>query len=169
MSALFSFGTLRDPELFHLVVGRPLTAFDVSGAVLRGHAARRAEGFAYPVLVAEDDGALSGILILGLDPEEIDRVQYYESLEYELRALEVETADGRADAHGFFATERLEPSADGWSLDHWQATAKPRALIEAEMAMALYGVVPLSEINDHWPGIVERAEATLAGRLRRIA
>lgn len=163
MSALFSFGTLRDPELFHRVVGRPMAAFTIAPAVLRGHGSRRAEGFSYPVLVVEEGGTLEGIVVHGLTPVEIERVQYYETLEYELRAVAVEVSGAPVLALGFFATERLEPSTESWQLALWQETAKPRNLIEAELAMRLFGRVPLSEINDHWPAIVARAEAILAG------
>jgi hypothetical protein len=159
---LFSFGTLRDPELFAAVVGRPLGGFAVETAHLPGHAAEYALGMPYPVLVPAPGERLAGLVIAGLAAIEIERIQFYETLEYELRPVIVEVGGRARPARSFFASTRLAASGARWRLEDWQATAKPEAVAMASAAMRFFGRIALAEINERWPEIERLAEAARA-------
>ena len=163
MSALFLFGTLRDPELFAVVFGRPLAAVAAAEARLEEHAAVHALGCPYPVVVARPGRAAPGLVVDGLAATEIERAAFYESTLYELRPVLVIAAAGARAARAFFPTAALPASDETWHLPVWQRQAKRHALAEARLIMALFGRVPAHEIDAHWPEIAARAAGDLTG------
>lgn len=87
---LFFFGSLLDPELFEVVVGRPVASVVRVPARLDGWSARRVREEDYPVLVPTAGSGTVGRVIAGLSWTEIDRVQFFEGDEYDLSPVTVE-------------------------------------------------------------------------------
>ena len=56
----FFYGTLLDPDVTALVLGRRLPPAAFVPASLPGHARRRAKGVSYPILVRDPRGAGAG-------------------------------------------------------------------------------------------------------------
>jgi len=163
MSALFLFGTLRDPDLFAVVFGRPLDAVARAEARLDEHAAVHALGCPYPVVVARPGRAAPGLVVDDLAAAEIERAAFYESTLYELRPVTVATVRGARPARAFFPTAALPASDETWHLPVWQRGPKRHALAEARLIMDLFGRVTADEIDARWPEIAARAAGDLTG------
>jgi ADP-ribose pyrophosphatase len=163
---LFFFGSLRDTDLFALVAGRPFADFAIRPAAMAGHRARRADGEAYPVLTAEQGHRAGGLLVDLPDPTAIARIAFYETTDYRLAETEVLTAAGPVRAQFFESTGLLAATEETWSLERWQATAKPFALAAAELVMDHFGRVPHEASADLWPDVYARAAARLGANRR---
>ncbi len=168
---LFFFGSLQDDDLFEIVIGRPSSAFNRSQAVLRDHVVERLREFPYPRLVRAPGQVVNGTLVGGLEHWEIERTSFYETSEYDLLTLTVETDTGPVDAGCFIATDTQETMAETgrpWSIDDWRRQAKAVAMAEAEVAMGSYfGRIPRDQIDDYWEEIEEQAQKLLADRMRQ--
>lgn len=168
---LFFFGSLMDPDLFAVAVGRPLGDFDTAPGILSGFRRRKVRGENYPILVPHPGGRVEGLLVDRLTAAEIDRLHFFEGGEYALSPLPVVDREGNhAGAHAFVSTGILEDAGEPWHLEAWAATEKLRALVHAEELMALHGAITIAEMDAVWPEIKRRAErrlraAGLAGRL----
>jgi hypothetical protein len=178
---LFFFGTLLDPELFEIVVGRPLDRVAHAPARLDGWTRRRVAEEDYPVLVADPRGAAPGRLVAGLSWGEIDRCLFYEGDEYALRPVPVavdpadaavvhaavaragappEGAPDRPDrvtAHAYLSNGLLTDTAEPWRFEIWQAEVKLEALAIARAWMALYGRLTVAEAEERWERIRDAA------------
>jgi len=167
---LFFFGSLLDPDLFALVVGRPLAAFDHAPAAAGGWARHRARGEDYPILVPRPDAWVSGRVVAGFTAEELDRCDFFEGGDYAAEPLSVRVAGpgpfghGPCPAHAYFSTGTLADADEPWSLADWQAREKPLAMLRADEFMALYGVASRAEADARWDEIKVRAAARYDGR-----
>lgn len=162
--AFFFFGTLRDVDIFRVVIGRPMAAFATAAATLDDHAVERLDDWPYPRLVARDGAVAQGLLVDGFTSTEIDRMCFFESEEYEVRRCEVQTATGRRGVACFMADERMKSSGLPWNFDEWRALAKDQALAETDICMSeYYGHVSRHDLDLHWPEIERRAADVLAG------
>ncbi|GAA3764696.1 gamma-glutamylcyclotransferase family protein [Salinactinospora qingdaonensis] len=88
-NALFVYGTLLFPEVLHALIGRKPESVMASAP---GWRAAVLYGRPYPGLVPAD-GAVTGRLLMGLEPEEWRVLDAFEGEEYEPRRIEL--ADGR--------------------------------------------------------------------------
>ncbi|WP_350335553.1 gamma-glutamylcyclotransferase [Coralliovum pocilloporae] len=161
---LFFFGTMKDPDIFEIVVGQPLDSFARTEAVYPGHAVLREKQEAYPVLAERDGANAPGLLVSGLNETEVDRIQFFESIEYDLLPICVDCNGAEQGARCFIATELLACEERAWQIENWHTTDKDRALIEAVLLMDLYGRIPREEVEDHWPAIVEEANRQINAR-----
>lgn len=163
---LFFFGSLMDRDFLAIVLGRDASDLPLAPARLHGFERRRARGETFPVLVPCPGGVVEGLVAPGFAAADVARLSYYETADYALRPFSVETADGRAEAHVFLATSRLEAEETLWDFAHWAATEKPLGLLLAAELMAHYeiGTSP-AEIDRLWPGM----KANAVARLREAA
>lgn len=170
---LFFFGSLLDPDLFRIVIGRPLASVPHASARLDGWTPRRVAEEDYPVLVEEPDAAAHGRIVAGLSWGEIDRCLFYEGDEYDLRPIAValdpaeaarvaqagapaETPAPQPDrlhAHAYLSNGSLTDTEEVWRLDAWQAAHKAESLAIAEAWMALHGRLTIAEAELHWDRI----------------
>lgn len=100
MHKLFIYGTLRDPNVLTLVIGRPFPG-PRSPAVLHGFRKRKVEGFDFPVIAPSPDGRVDGILIEGLTDEDITALDGYEDVSaglYDRVEADVSIDEAGADA-----------------------------------------------------------------------
>lgn len=119
MTDLFFYGTLRDPGLLEIVLGR---AADTTRAHLPEHAVVEAEGQSFPLLIAKENARAEGVLVRDLSERDIARLDFYEgAFDYALMSLTVDTADGAADALVYMPPVGRWPEGNAWSLDAWQA------------------------------------------------
>lgn len=170
MNALFFFGTLIDPDLFRLIVGRPMADFAVKPATLAGYRITRAAAFPYPMVKADPRSEAPGLRVAGLTATEVERISYYETDEYDLFGVTLKIAPNQFEsAKTFIATAQLEASDEPWSLVEWEKEVKELALIEAALAMDQFGVLTRETVNDHWPDFEIKAAQILRERQRAPA
>jgi gamma-glutamylcyclotransferase (GGCT)/AIG2-like uncharacterized protein YtfP len=131
---LFFFGTLMDPDVLGLVIGRPVARAALEPARLEGFRRLRVEGASYPMLVADPEGVVEGRLWREASAADRARLDTYEGEGYERVPLEVETTTGeRLLAEVYLVRPgRLRPSAEPWDLASWQARFKRHYLAQGE-------------------------------------
>ncbi len=134
---LFVFGTLRDPDVLTLVLGRS-DRFRSEVASLCDYAARTVRERDYPMLVSAPGAHADGLLIHDLDDTDRARLIWFEGDTYVLEARRVDTATGSVPAQLFAAPETL-PSSGPWQFESWQMHDKPGFLERARHCMAAFG------------------------------
>lgn len=164
MPPLFFYGTLRDPALLELVLGRPLKPGETRPARAPGHATRRLEDEAYPVLVPQEGAVAEGLLLAPPAPEEQERILFFEDEEYGLVPIEVESGNGPEQAVYFRPTEKPLQTHEPWDFHAWCERDREVALEAAAELMAMYGHVAPSCIDDAWAGIMLRARQRVRAR-----
>ena len=139
MPPLFVFGTLMDPDLLTLVLGRALDPAGVVPARLRGWRRVHVAGRPYPMVVPHPGGRVEGLLLHGLGPVDLDRLAYYEGWEYRLAPQAVLDAVGRPVAARLYrAIGPVRADPRPWRLDRWRALHKPVALARLRRLMEAY-------------------------------
>lgn len=133
---LFFFGTLMDPEVRAIVMGRDVHPEQVEAAVAQGFRRVFVAGRHYPMLLKHNSGWVDGTLVKGLDAERIHRLQVYEGWEYTLQPIQVRTASGgMVMAHVFLCPPHIAPDRRSWRLEEWQRRHKRSFLPKARMHM----------------------------------
>jgi gamma-glutamylcyclotransferase (GGCT)/AIG2-like uncharacterized protein YtfP len=95
---LYAYGTLQVPAIFAAIVGRELAP---RPARLRGYARYRIADRPYPAIVEAPGDEVDGLVYLGLEASEIDRLDIYEGDLYERRELRVWVGAGSIDAASY--------------------------------------------------------------------
>ncbi len=147
----FFYGLLRDAEVLEVVTGRPWTADRFTGARLAGARLVCLRGETFPMLVAAPGDWVPGVLVEGLIESDLDRIGFFESVEYRPATVEVEVSGGAfVEARAFATTARAVHDEAPWSFEDWSRRDKARALRETELWMALYGHLSVEEADRRW-------------------
>lgn len=147
---LFAFGTLRDVQVLHLVLGRDPRDVVAREAWLEGHRTVVLPGETFPVL-APCAGARVGGLLLELTAADLARVAFFEGDEYGFdRATVVTAGDARETA--ILCGERGSRAGHrpAWSLEQWQRDHKAGFLPMVGSYMAYYGSMSVTEADRIW-------------------
>ena len=167
----FFYGSLRDPEVLALVLGRAIAPRALKPAELQGFRTLRVAGASYPLIEPCAGSGVEGVVAEGLSPADAARLAQYEGPDYSRRAMTVRLAGGRAVAALVF---RPRPSlrTDGtpWRFDDWCRDEKARflAALRAEFADATRSPVSRRPAaRDRSPGSpAPSAASTRPGRTR---
>lgn len=90
---LFAYGTLRFPPILEAVASVDLRGV---AATLRGYRCEAVRGEAYPAIVDDPTGRVTGRLYQGLSPAALRALDRFEGDEYRRRVVTVVAEDGRA-------------------------------------------------------------------------
>lgn len=156
---LFFFGTLRHLALLELVLGRTAKDLDIKDAALPGYAVFAVAEGVFPTIKETDGGRALGILLRGLSPEDIARLDFYEgSFAYDLQPVVL--------SNGIAAEVYLPKpgrwTAEGvWSLEDWVQNHGAQNLIAAQEIMGYFGKRHPDEIAAMESVIHARAASTL--------
>ncbi len=130
---LFFFGTLMDPEVRALVVGRDVPDEAVEPAVARGFRRVLVAGRPYPMLRLCAAGRVDGIVADGLDSGALRRLRAYEGREYRMRPIRVRSATHQREVVlAFLCRPEVAPGRAGWRLDLWRRRHQRRLLARAQ-------------------------------------
>jgi hypothetical protein len=123
----FFYGTLLDPDVMALVIGRRLSPDRYVAATLPGYARRRAKGASYPIVLRDPRAEVEGAVVGGLSAEDVGRLAAYEGPRYRIAPRKVRI-DGAMVSVSVFepVEERFEPVAGQWDLVVWQRRDKRR-------------------------------------------
>jgi hypothetical protein len=125
MTTFFFYGTLLDPDVMALVIGRRLPPSAFVPATLPGHSRRRALGATYPVVVRAVADRVRGVVVGGLTSRDVARLATYEGPGYRIARLKVRVAGELATVSVFEPiVARLRPSASPWDYALWKGRHK---------------------------------------------
>jgi gamma-glutamylcyclotransferase (GGCT)/AIG2-like uncharacterized protein YtfP len=120
-ASLFAYGTLMFPGVVRRLAGRTLAT---RPATLPGYSRRALRRASYPGLVPEPGARVAGVLVHGVWPALLARLDRWEGAEYERRLARVETARGDAALAHVYA---LAPRSLTRALESdWDAAAFER-------------------------------------------
>jgi hypothetical protein len=121
----FFYGTLLDPDVMALVIGRRLPPSAFVSAILPGHARRRAKGATYPVVVRDLADRVRGVVVGGLTSRDVARLAAYEGPGYRIAPLKVRVGGTLATVSVFEpVVARLQPSLSPWDYTLWRGRHK---------------------------------------------
>lgn len=151
MRRYFFYGTLTDPDVLGLVLGRSDLAEVARPATLPGYRRVRVEGETYPALVADPAGEVDGIVVEGLDDEDDRRIRYFEDYNFAIETCTV-TDELGAEVEAMFcgATRNLTPLDRAWVYTEWAVEEKAKFLEVARAYMACYGQADEEEADAIW-------------------
>ncbi len=156
--ALFFFGSLMDPDVLEIVIGRSINPTQLMSGTLKGYRCEREIKESYPVLVPHPAGEANILIAHDLTQADIDRILFYETGEYDLIPFTVHDGTSQLQALGFTTGEGINTSGDTWSLNIWQKADKANFLPMAERFMQGYGKMTISEALIYWDELVEEFE-----------
>lgn len=117
----FFYGTMCHPPLREITFGRVI---DVARATMQDHALFWAKGGSYPLILPENGAQAEGVVVCGLSPEEVARLDLYEgAFGYRAQQMPVVLADGREVRVQVYypQDDNLGEGPDGpWHLADWQ-------------------------------------------------
>jgi len=147
----FFFGLLSDPDILELVISRPPPGQPFSAARLMDRRLYRVENETFPMLTEAPGEAVPGVIVEGLTDNDLARIEFFESLEYEHRVIEVDLLAGpRIQARAFAATAHAAPATEIWTVEDWRRRHKAKDLREAAIWMSLYGILSIEEADRLW-------------------
>lgn len=128
--AYFFFGTLMDPDVLALVLGRRLRDHDRLVAALDHHRTVRGAAEPYPVLVPERGAVTPGRVLLRPSPDDERRIAWFEEDEYAARWCRVRLVGGSSiAARVFFAHDALGRTEVAWDYGRWCREEKAGYLV----------------------------------------
>lgn len=124
---LFFYGTLVDPDVLGLVIGRPVADSVLELATLPGWRRVRVRGASYPMLLPAPGERVEGRLWRHASAADLARLDAYEGEGYRRVICEVERGAGERLAAQVYLPRpgALEPTEEPWDLDAWRARFKP--------------------------------------------
>jgi hypothetical protein len=153
----FFFGLLRDRDILETVLGRPVAADGFALARLAGYRLARLRGDSFPLLLSAPGASVEGVVVEGLAGRDIERIAFYESIEYEPRAVEVTLAgEGAVEARVFVGSPAAAHDGEDWRFEDWRARHKADDLLEAELWMTLHGHLGIAEADRLWDQAMAR-------------
>ncbi|MFD2208035.1 gamma-glutamylcyclotransferase family protein [Kiloniella antarctica] len=152
---LFFFGSLMDPDVLEIVLGRPIDQTLLLPGILNGYRCEREAKESYPVLTPYPDGKANILVAHNLSEIDVDRILFYETGEYDLIPFIVHQGLNKLEAFGFATGEGIQTSRDTWHLNVWQKTDKVDFLPLAQRFMAGYGKMTIPQALIYWDQLVE--------------
>ncbi len=142
---IFVYGTLMDPDVLRVVLGRPWPTDLLQQAEITGFRRVHLPGRNYPMLLPHHgSGRVSGLLVHGLDADAVHRLVVYEGREYHLVPHLVTDAEGYAVRAGVFLCDRsVPPGHRDWFLEVWVRRYKRLFLRRAAELMERHGTKAL--------------------------
>jgi len=116
---LFAYGTLQNPRIMELIVGRALRG---SPASLGGYVRYRIIDRVYPAIVTAPGWDVPGLLYSGITPDELRRLDDYEGPLYERLLVTVSTPEVLLDASTYVlrAQHGHRLSREPWDLGEFE-------------------------------------------------
>ena len=92
----------------------------------------------------------------GLNGEDINRILFFEDVEFTPQQLDIEI-NGEIEQASYFSQQGVRPSDDPWSFDEWQQKDERLSVVTAELWMELYGKYSAEEADSYWNDVKQAA------------
>ncbi len=144
----FFYGTLLDPDICAVVLGRPVAAEFYTPGLLNGYRRVTTQGELFPLLLPAATAHVKGAVTPDLDREALQRIAFFEADEFDAAPHRVRLLDGGAlEAVVFVKRKKLSPRWLSWDLARWQRRHKPAFLRETKEWMRRYHGTASHELN----------------------
>lgn len=154
----FFFGTLLDPDVLRLVLGRELPPERRRPATLWGFRRVVVRGESYPALRAEPGARVDGMLVEGLSADQRRRVLYFEGEEFTPQPQTVVCAGETLSALVFVATDATPLDRRDWRLANWQRDHKTDFLPMARDWMTSLDTADTAAAERRWQTALSRLQ-----------
>jgi hypothetical protein len=149
---LFFYGTMRDPDVRHMVFGDQAEELIVRPALLFGFRTCSARGGQYPVLVRRTGGRARGQLVEGLGYADLLRLFHFEGPDYlPSRQLAIDPGGRRSSVWVLLPDGPHRASAKAWRLRQWQLYRKPRMMPALRIWMREFDRFAGHSVEITWP------------------
>ncbi|NUB45159.1 NUDIX domain-containing protein [Fertoebacter nigrum] len=157
MVNFFFYGTLCHLPLLAVVLGRQVAG---EPAVLPGHAVHWADGHVFPLIVVAPGGQAAGLLVRGLTPDDVARLDFYEGgFAFHTADLAVQAAGQDVPARVYLPDPGHWQPGAAWSLTDWQARWGDIVLATARDFMALHGQRPPAAVLARYEQMLVRGSS----------
>ncbi len=146
---LFAYGTLLHPDVRSVVLGDD-TKPSVTTATLRNHACLKLPDESYPVLAYQPGSVATGCLIGSLSEHAWARIDFFESDEYRLTPIQVDTPTGPMQTWCYGAGKVMPGAKEPWDLEVWQTHHLSAFLKMISHYMALFGKMDIDAAEKIW-------------------
>lgn len=117
--SLFFYGTLKASEVREAVLGYEVPENRLAAAKLSGFEVRRVAGTFYPMIAAGPaEAVIEGVLLTGIDRQELDRLDRLEGADYHRVDVAVE-CDGQMHTTQIYEPINRLPAAELWDFASW--------------------------------------------------
>ncbi len=154
---LFFYGTMRDPDVRHMVFGGRAEELIIRPAFLFGFRTCSARGGQYPVLVRRTAARARGQLVEGLRYADLLRLFHFEGPDYlPSRQLAIDPSGRRSRAWVLLSDSAHQASvhqarAKTWRLRQWQLYRKPRMMPRLRIWMREFDRFEGNSVEITWP------------------
>ena len=155
---LFVYGSMLDPDVRSIILGDSTQQVTLVTANLPDHVCLKLPDESYPVLSAESGCVTHGAILLGLDENSWDRMNFFESDEFKLVEISVLSQGRISPALCYGAGAIMQGAKQPWTLEHWQANHKEVFLGMIKPYMALYGKADLEAAEALWQELQQKME-----------
>lgn len=156
MTDFFFYGTLCHLPLLKIVLGREVAS---RAAQLPDHAVNWAEAQPFPTIQSHAGSLAQGILVQGLTPEDIARLNFYEGA-FDYRTEVLRLTDGSM-ASVYLPPKDQGPVGPAWDLADWLQRYGLVVTETAKDVMALYGQKPAQHVHARYGQMLIRAASRL--------
>lgn len=161
----FFFGSLLDPDVLALVVGRQVPVTASQPAVLHGYQRVCVHNESYPALRPLPGAQVSGQLVDDLDEGETRRICFFEGDEFSASPCYVTLADGAiSQALAFLTATRLELLDQPWDFHRWRDANKMAFLDMTRAFMAGFGTTDWHQLDSQWRAAQRRLQQEAQSR-----
>lgn len=156
----FFFGTLKDKDLLEIVLDRQIDDSELLPAQLYGYKLVTTTHDKSPVLVEDEESSVNGAVFEAGNENEINRIDFFEDIEYKNTELETELKDGtNVSARVYISTHLDTDYKQQWDFQAWQIKHKPTLLLLAKQWMTHLGEIDLTEAEIEWDALKAELES----------
>lgn len=149
---LFFYGTMRDPDVRHMVFGPRAGDLILRPASLPGFRPYRARGGDFPVLVRRTAWRTPGQLVEGPRHGDLLRLFHFEGPDYlPARHLVIDQGGRRVSAWVLLPDSPQRASAKPWHLRGWQLRHKPRMISQLRLWVREFDRFESNSVEITWP------------------
>ena len=162
---LFFYGTLRHIPLLETVLGQTFDPEQAQDAHLGGFACYGVKDAPFPMLVAQAGQTALGVVVSGLAPSDIERLDFYEGgFDYDLVDVVLE---GGTAAQVYLCDPKRWQADGAWDFPAWQAQWGAMSCHAAREVMGYFGTLSRDEVAAIFPQIRGRAWSSVLGAQHR--
>lgn len=124
MADLFIYGTLRDRDVCEKVLGRSVSADDITPATAADFAIFKVADVSYPCLLPREGAIAEGARLSGLSAHDIAILDRFEGVNYRRVPIAIIVADGTALQSEYYQPNDALQTDGAWDLALWQKQGK---------------------------------------------